>query len=166
MTLSTADSHAAVTSRIVLLKSVDGGRFTFFTNYDSIKGQQIAENPNVSLCFYWPHLERQIRIEGRAEKTDRETTQAYFHSRPRDSQIGANVSPQSREVETEDWLDQKMNSLKEKFADGPIPCPTNWGGYTVTPTQIEFWQGRPSRLHDRITYKWRGDEWRIVRLAP
>ncbi|MGB7328181.1 MAG: pyridoxamine 5'-phosphate oxidase [Rubripirellula sp.] len=166
MTLSTASVDGNVTSRIVLLKAIENGKFAFFTNYDSVKGQQIAANPNVSLCFFWPHLERQIRIDGTAAKTSRETSQTYFASRPRDSQLGANASDQSSEVQSEQWLTDQMDSLRSRYEGESVPCPPHWGGYDVTPNTIEFWQGRPSRLHDRIVYKRDADSWKIVRLAP
>ncbi|QDT08736.1 pyridoxamine 5'-phosphate oxidase [Planctomycetes bacterium K23_9] len=166
MTLSTTDLSGAVTSRIVLLKGIEDGKFQFFTNHDSTKGQQIDANSQVSLCFFWPHMERQVRIEGIAAKTNRERSESYFHSRPRSSQLGAHVSQQSSVVESRDALEQRMVDLDKQYEQGDIPCPQNWGGYDVAPTSIEFWQGRPSRLHDRICYRLRDDSWEIVRLSP
>ncbi|MCL4152237.1 UNVERIFIED_CONTAM: hypothetical protein GTU68_027029 [Idotea baltica] len=148
MTLSTTDLAGAVTSRIVLLKGIEDGKFQLFTNYESSKGQQI------------------VRIEGIAAKTNRERSESYFHSRPRSSQLGAHVSQQSSVVESRDALEQRMVDLEKQYEQGDIPCPQNWGGYDVAPTSIEFWQGRPSRLHDRICYRLRDDSWEIVRLSP
>jgi pyridoxamine 5'-phosphate oxidase len=165
MTLSTADPAGRVTSRIVLLKGIDEGKFVFFTNYGSTKGDQIEANPLVSLCFFWPHLQRQVRIEGTAIKTSREISETYFHSRPRGSQLGANVSMQSSEVTASD-LQSRMGELEQKYADQQIPCPDHWGGFEVTPSKIEFWQGRPSRLHDRIVFQKNDNAWKIVRLSP
>ena len=165
MTLSTANADGAVSSRIVLLKGLTNTGFVFYSNYESTKGSQMESNPQVSLCFFWPHLERQVRIEGMVSKTSRSQSTAYFHSRPRDSQLGAIVSEQSSET-TRDSLESRMIELQRKYADIEIPCPDYWGGYEVTPTQIEFWQGRPSRLHDRIVYRAVEDGWSISRIAP
>ncbi len=167
MTLSTADPQGAVTSRVVLLKQVKEGEFYFFTNYDSIKGKQLAANPKAALCFFWPHLERQIRIEGSVRKAAREDAIAYFQNRPRESQLGALVSHQSSEVSSRRELESRMQELVAEYEGHEIPCPENWGGYALKPTTIEFWQGRPSRLHDRIVYKHNDDAfWEIVRLSP
>ncbi len=166
MSLSTTDAEGHVTSRIVLLRGIDEGQFVFFTNYDSTKGRQLSVCPNVSLCFYWPHMQRQVRVEGQVSKTSRERSDQYFQTRPRDSQLGAHVSCQSAEIESRAVLEQQMAELKRQYGDNAVPCPKNWGGYAVTPTQVEFWQGRPSRLHDRIVYHAHDDGWDIVRLSP
>lgn len=166
MTLSTADDSGCVTSRIVLLKGIESGRLCFFTNYGSTKAKQMLANPQVSLCFFWPHLQRQVRIEGSVEKTDRAKSEAYFHSRPRDSQLGAHVSAQSSQIESRDQMEQSMDEQIKKYSDRVVPCPENWGGYEVEPTRFEFWQGRPSRLHDRVRYELHDSQWKIVRLSP
>lgn len=166
MTLSTTDVEGRVTSRVVLLKGVESGRLFFYTNYESDKGDQIAANPRISLCFFWPHLERQVRILGMAGKTDRQQSEDYFHSRPRESQLGAWVSRQSQVIEGRDALEQRMSELQQRYAGQEIPCPEHWGGYEVQPLAFEFWQGRPSRLHDRIGYRREDGQWRRFRLAP
>lgn len=166
MTLSTSDGSGGVTSRVVLLKGIDSGQLFFYTNYDSTKGRQLAACPRVSLCFFWPHLERQVRIEGTVGKADRDRSQKYFASRPRGSQLGAHVSKQSSIVKDRAELESNMKHLEQRYADSDVPCPENWGGYAVTPTQLEFWQGRPSRLHDRLCYQQKNNAWEIVRLSP
>lgn len=167
MTLATADRRGRVTSRIVLLKSVEAEGFTFFTNYLSTKGQQIESNAQVSLCFYWPHLERQARVEGIAHRVAPEISDRYFASRPRGSQLGAWVSEQSQPVASRREMEAALRGLAAQYGDGPIPRPPHWGGYLVRPDQVEFWQGRPDRLHDRILYTRTADQtWSIRRLSP
>ena len=168
MTLSTSDPNGEVTSRIVLLKGIENGRLSFFTNYESEKGLQLAANPRASLCFFWPHLERQVRIRGSVSKTDRQQSEDYFHSRPRESQLGAHVSRQSEVLASRDVLEQQVSELERQYEGQPIPCPDYWGGYEVTPVQFEFWQGRLGRLHDRLCYRQTpgSSDWTIVRLSP
>jgi pyridoxamine-phosphate oxidase len=166
MTLSTCQPSGELSSRIVLLKGLEQDKFWFYTNYDSLKGRQMAANPRVSLCFLWQHVQRQVRIEGSVEKAPREQSERYFHSRPRDSQLGALVSEQSAVVPSREHLETHLAELQQRYADGEIPCPENWGGYAVTPHRIEFWQGRESRLHDRIRYRSENGKWLIERLSP
>lgn len=166
MTLSTIEDNKP-TSRIVLLKGVENEEFLFYTNYNSSKGRQIANSPYVSLNFFWPELERQIRIDGEVKKVDGATSDAYFKSRPRASQIGAWVSPQSEIIENREVLENRLNEIELKFKDKEVDRPPHWGGYSVKPNMIEFWQGRPSRLHDRIRYTFSEKKnWKIERLAP
>ncbi|WP_340153466.1 pyridoxamine 5'-phosphate oxidase [uncultured Marivirga sp.] len=166
MTLSTIDGNKPA-SRIVLLKGVENEEFVFYTNYKSSKGFQMDQNPNVSLNFFWPELERQVRIDGMVQKVDVATSDDYFNSRPRGSQIGAWVSPQSEVIETREVLDSRLKKVELKFQDKVVERPSHWGGYRVKPNMIEFWQGRPSRLHDRIRYTISDSRnWKIDRLAP
>lgn len=166
MSLATATEEGLPSVRIVLLKGFDEGGFRFFTNYKSRKGRELAENPNASLCFFWPELERQVRIDGAVEKLGREESESYFSERPRLSQIGAWASSQSREIEARDQLEATYQEFRDKFEDGPVPAPEYWGGYIVQPRALEFWQGRPGRLHDRILYSRSREGWGISRLAP
>ncbi len=167
MTLATASSDAVPSARIVLMKGFDENGFTFFTNYNSFKGQQLSENPKACLVFFWKELERQVRITGLVEKISDEASSEYFYSRPMDSQLGAIASPQSEVIESREWLDEKFKRLKNNTGDSNIQCPSNWGGYIVKPVIIEFWQGRPNRLHDRLQYTLQDSgEWIIERLAP
>ncbi|HEY2615221.1 MAG TPA: pyridoxamine 5'-phosphate oxidase, partial [Chthoniobacterales bacterium] len=153
--------------RIVLLKGFDERGFVFFTNYQSEKGRQIEANPNVSVVFFWVQLERQVRISGVAEKTSREDSAAYFHSRPVGSRLGAWVSHQSDVIDARRILDSRLAEMTERFEKGEIPLPPHWGGYRIKPDKIEFWQGRPNRLHDRFRYSRQADgTWQIDRLAP
>jgi pyridoxamine 5'-phosphate oxidase len=167
MSLATATPEGKPSVRIVLLKAFDERGFTFFTNYDSEKGKQLAANPHAALNFFWPKLERQIRISGSVERTSREDSAAYFHSRPPGSRLGAWVSKQSEVIDSRQILDARLEQMEERFADGEIPLPPHWGGYRLKPDQIEFWQGRPNRLHDRFRYSRQTDgAWQIDRLAP
>jgi pyridoxamine 5'-phosphate oxidase len=167
MSLATADRDARPSVRIVLLKSFDQEGFVFFTNYDSAKGKQLNANPYAALGFYWIELDRQIRISGKVEKTSREESQTYFHSRPVGSQLSAWASRQSEVLDGRRMLDARMAEMTERFGDKPIPLPPHWGGYRLKPDKMEFWQGRPNRLHDRFRYIRLADgSWQIDRLAP
>lgn len=166
MTLATCNKNGVVSARIVLLKGIHDDGFVFFTNYTGHKAKDMAENANVALVFFWKELERQVRVEGRAEKTSDRESEEYFKSRPRESQIGAWVSHQSSLIPSRRFLQERKESLEEEFAEKEIPRPAFWGGYIVRPAKVEFWQGRPGRLHDRILYEKRGQSWKIERLAP
>ncbi len=168
LTLSTVDPDGRPSSRVVLLKGISNGGFIIYTNYNSQKGRSIQANPHAYMNFLWLELERQVRISGRFEKVSREETEAYFHSRPRGSQIGAWVSNQSEVIASREVLEQNLVLLEEKFKDMEvIPVPEYWGGLRLIPDSIEFWQGRPNRLHDRIQYTKMADEsWKIERLSP
>lgn len=165
--LSTASKEGQPSARVVLLKDVANGGFTFFTNYDSRKGRELAQNPLASITFFWASLERQVRIDGSVEKIPPQLSEAYFHSRPKGSQIGAWASPQSQEIESRKVLEESDSYYTSKFADAElVPRPEHWGGYKLIPAKIEFWQGRPNRLHDRIVYERADDAWKLKRLAP
>lgn len=168
MTVSTIGNDGFPKSRIVLLKSYDERGFVFYTNYESEKGKSIQNHPQTCISFFWPNTERQVIIKGVAEKVSEETSDEYFNSRPRGSQLGALVSNQSSVIENRKVLEDELESLKEEYEDKEIPRPENWGGYLVRPESIEFWQGRPNRLHDRFlfTKKDASDDWKIERLAP
>ena len=167
MSLATVGRDGKPSVRVVLLKGFDEEGFVFFTNYESEKGRQLEENAHAALGFYWIELDRQIRISGPTEKTSREESERYFHSRPVGSQLGAWVSRQSEVIDARRVLNARMAEMTERFRDKPIPLPPRWGGYRVKPEVIEFWQGRPNRLHDRFRYtrKAKGT-WLIDRLAP
>jgi len=167
MTLATASVDGLPSARIVLLKEFSENGFVFFTNYESYKAQQLAENPKACLVFFWKELERQVRITGLIQKINGQQSDKYFHSRPESSRIGAWASPQSQVIESRQWLDEKFNELVNKMEGNEIKRPPHWGGYIVKPVVIEFWQGRPSRLHDRIQYTLEeSGGWKIERLAP
>ena len=166
MVLSTVGTEGIPSSRVVLLKNLDHDGFTFFSNYESRKGIQIAHNPNASLLFFWPVIERQVRIEGRVAKTPRHISDEYFQSRPEGSKIGAWASPQSRTVPSREYLDNLQKDYEQLFKSKLLERPENWGGYKLFPHTIEFWQGRENRLHDRFEYKINGNIWEIHRLAP
>ncbi len=166
MTLATVSASGAPSARIVLLKGFDASGFRFYSNYKSRKGRELEKNPRAALCFFWLELERQVRIEGRVEKLSREESASYFKNRPRQSRLGAWASSQSAEVDSREVLQQQLDKKKKRFEDEEVPLPEFWGGYLLRPDQVEFWQGRPGRLHDRIAYSREDDEWRIVRLAP
>ena len=166
MHVSTVTAEGRPDGRIVLLKDVSTAGFVFYTNYDSRKGRELAEHPFATLTFFYPELERQIRIEGRVERVSADESDAYFGSRPRGSQIGAWVSHQSDVIDSRDVLEKRQRDLEAQFADQPVPRPAHWGGFRLIPDAVEFWQGRPSRLHDRIRYRKAGEEWKIERLSP
>lgn len=167
MTLSTINAQGLPESRIVLLKGYSEKGFIFFTNYESDKGSQLHQQPHCSLLFFWKELERQVRINGKAEKISSVESDTYFNSRPEGSKIGAWASPQSRPVESQQWLLDNYEHWRGKYENRPIPRPPHWGGWLVLPALMEFWQGRPSRMHDRIRYKVQPDgSWKTERLAP
>lgn len=166
MTLSTVDAENSPNSRTVLLKAYDERGFVFFTNYHSAKAEEIAANAKVALLFPWLALERQVKIRGVAGKISTGESLKYFLSRPRGSQLGAWVSTQSSVITSRSVLEMKLAEIKRKFGEGEVPLPDFWGGYRVKPHSLEFWQGRPNRLHDRLLYTPEGDGWRIKRLAP
>jgi pyridoxamine 5'-phosphate oxidase len=166
MSLATVDAAGMPLLRTVLLKYFDGEGFVFFTNYESRKARHIAENPRVSLLFPWLVLERQVIVQGRAEKISAAESLKYFVSRPRDSQLGAWVSEQSSVISSRKILMQKLHEISEKFRQGEVPLPSFWGGFRVVPETIEFWQGGPARLHDRFLYKKRDEGWSVERLSP
>jgi len=164
--LATANKKSKPSVRVVLLKSFDEKGFVFFTNYKSRKGKELKVNPAASLLFFWPEIERQIRIEGKVKVVSREESEKYFHSRPGESQIAAWVSDQSSKIPDRNFLETKFEQLKNKFGDAEIPLPDYWGGYRLIPDSFEFWQGRENRLHDRICYRFKNKKWKIFRLAP
>ncbi|MBD2103380.1 pyridoxamine 5'-phosphate oxidase [Leptolyngbya sp. FACHB-261] len=167
MTLATATPEGRPSARVVLLKGFDERGFIFYTNYNSHKGQELAQNPWAALVFLWTDLERQVRVEGRVEKVSDEESDHYFHSRPPGSRLGAWTSDQSQVISGRDVLEQRLEGLKQQYQDQEIPRPSHWGGYRVIPDLIEFWQGRPSRLHDRLQYRLCNDgNWQIERLSP
>lgn len=167
MTLATATPDGRPSARIVLLKGLDGGGFVFYTSYDSRKGSELEANPHAALVFFWPELERQVRVTGTANRIAREESDAYFRSRPRGSRIGAWASTQSRVIPDRAALEARITEMETTFPGDEIPLPSFWGGFRVTPETVEFWQGRPSRLHDRLRYtRTEAGGWAVARLAP
>jgi pyridoxamine 5'-phosphate oxidase len=165
MTLATVDADGAPNARMVLLKGFGPEGFRFFSNYESAKGEELTATPRAALVIYWRELDRQVRIRGEVERLPAEESDAYFASRPRDSQVAAAISPQSRPVER-DELDRRYEELAREVGDADVPRPAHWGGYLLRPDVIEFWQGRDSRMHDRFVYSRRPDGWAVQRLAP
>ena len=167
MTIATVDSEGKPSARVVLLKNYDEKGFVFYTNYNSRKGQELAANPYASIVFWWAQLERQVRITGSVEKISAHESDEYFHSRPLESRLGAWTSNQSEIISSREVLEQRLQELQVKYQDSNIPRPPHWGGFRVIPAEIEFWQGRSSRLHDRLLYtQCDDDSWKIQRLSP
>ena len=166
MTLATSTKKGKPSARIVLLKGLNNNGFTFFTNYESKKGNELKENPHACLVFFWKELERQVRIEGSVKKLSEKESNEYFVLRPEQSRIGAWSSPQSQVIKSRESLEEMFEKYTQLFTDGAILRPPHWGGYMVKPILVEFWQGRPNRLHDRLQYTLSNDEWKIERLAP
>ncbi len=166
MTVATATADGKPSARILLLRNFDENGFVFYTNYTSRKGEEILKNPYASLLFFWPELERQVRIEGKLTKQSAEESDKYFQTRPRASKLGAWTSEQSRVIANRQALDDEYEKISQKYPGENVPRPIYWGGYILEPTSIEFWQGRPSRLHDRLLYTKEKGSWKIERLAP
>lgn len=166
MVVSSVDASGQPHSRVVLLRGVNEEGLKFYTNYSSHKGQELEQNNKVALNFFWPTVERQVRVEGELHKLSDAESDAYFNSRPRESQIGAWVSPQSSIIESREILNERFREFTDKFEGHPVPRPAHWGGYIIRPNLYEFWQGRPNRLHDRLTYRLQNGVWKISRLAP
>jgi pyridoxamine 5'-phosphate oxidase len=167
MTLATATSDGVPSARVVLLKRADERGFVFYSNYESQKARELAQNPRAALVLYWPELHRQVRLTGRVERTNYDESERYFHSRPRDSQISATASHQSAVLPSRAALEQRVAELEAELAGQPVPLPEYWGGYRLAPETFEFWQGRPNRLHDRLRYTRQPDgSWQIERLSP
>ncbi|MDF1757464.1 MAG: pyridoxamine 5'-phosphate oxidase [Legionellaceae bacterium] len=166
MVLSTVDEHGRPDSRVILLKGLDKGSFVFYTNYYSAKGSQLDFNPHAALNFFWPEAMRQVRIRGKVSRVDGEKSDEYFHTRPLASQLSAVASPQSKEISSRNKLYEDFNKVVEQYSDKQVNRPDSWGGYELTPNEIEFWQGRDNRLHDRIQYYYTNGTWSLRRLAP
>ena len=166
MTLATVGENGQPSARVVLLKGVDAQGFRFYSSYESRKGRELEQNPKAALVFYWHALERQVRVEGSVQKLSREESERYFKSRPHGSQLGAWASQQSEVIEEREGLEARLEELENLYKEGEAPLPDFWGGYLVMPSVLEFWQGRPNRLHDRFCYTRREDAWEMVRLSP
>ena len=166
LVLSTVGADGSPSSRVVLLKGFDSSGFVFFTNYESKKARDLIENPQAALQFFWPELERQVHISGRAEKTSQAESEAYFSTRPLASRLGAWASKQSEKLPSREVLEKRVDEVRTRFTSDDIPCPPFWGGFRIVPTMFEFWQGRPSRLHDRIRFERGTAGWEIFRLYP
>ncbi|MCQ4288011.1 pyridoxamine 5'-phosphate oxidase [Pseudomonas stutzeri] len=166
MTLATVDAEGRPHCRVLLLKALDDQGFTFFTNYESAKAEQLAARPFAAMTFFWPSLERQVRIEGRVEKVSAAESDAYYQVRPLGSRLGAWASPQSRAIRDRAELERLLAETEQRFLDQAPHCPPHWGGYRLLPERMEFWQGRPSRLHDRLNYRCVSNNWKRERLAP
>jgi pyridoxamine 5'-phosphate oxidase len=166
MTLATATPDGRPSARMVLLKGCDERGFVFYTNYRSRKGRELGDNPQAALVFYWSELERQVRIEGHVSRVTREESAAYFATRPIDSRLSAAISPQSEVVKSRRELEGRVEELSRMYPDGDVPCPESWGGFRLKPVEIEFWQGQPGRLHDRLCYRRKNGHWSLQRLAP
>lgn len=166
MTLCTASADGVPSARIVLLKGISDGGFLFFTNYNSYKAKDLADNPRACIVFFWKELERQVRVTGLVEKTNSAISDEYFNSRPEASRIGAWSSPQSQTIKDREWLETNEKEFAKRFETKQLVRPAFWGGYILKPVTVEFWQGRPNRLHDRLQYSREGDNWKISRLAP
>jgi pyridoxamine 5'-phosphate oxidase len=166
MTVATVDADGRPTSRYVLLRGLDHRGFCFYTNYESAKARQLDARPHAALTFGWLAIHRAVRVEGTAERLPAAESDAYFASRPRGAQLGAWASPQSTVIESREQLDRALAAAEARYGEGPVPRPEHWGGFLVRPERVEFWEGRPNRLHDRVRYERRGEGWRIDRLAP
>jgi pyridoxamine 5'-phosphate oxidase len=166
MTLATVDEHGMPAARVVLLKAVDARGFVFFTNYESRKGRALDATGRAALVFWWPALGRQVRVEGAVERVSAEDSDAYFNTRPRESNLGAMASPQSRVVASRAWLVEQVAEMRQEWDGKTLVRPLHWGGYRVVPHLVELWQGRRDRLHDRLVYRRQGDTWHLERLAP
>lgn len=166
MTLATADAQGQPSARVVLLKGFHDGGLCFYTRHDGRKGMELASNPRAAATFWWDRLERQVRVEGHVERLPREVTRRYFETRPRESQLGALTSLQSRVVASREELDARYQANAERLAGQPVPLPDEWGGYVLRPASVEFWQGRLGRLHDRLRYRRESGAWRVERLEP
>lgn len=166
MTLATSDKSGFASARVVLLKDIDEKGFVFFTNYESRKGKEIAETKKGTLLFFWNILERQVRIEGKIKKIPKQESEAYFHTRPFESQVGGLASNQSQVIKSREDLEKKYLELLDQYKGKEVPMPKTWGGYILEPSKIEFWQGRPNRLHDRIRYSKKNKAWKMERLSP